>query len=522
VGASIRALGALVACASILGACRGAAEPTTHATDAGAATDAAGEASPACFVPKVQDPSFATTTAWSADDEVVFAPGAVTFSVPALCDHRTVTQLVQTPPLACARPLVMSVTVALDDLDRVNFLFGLGGRWYAQLFAGTPTWTFCLGASAFGGAQTLAFSSAVNLAFCPPPAGATNSITFQRLSISEDVQGVCPPPGIMWNGDFEQGKAPWTLNDTGGIAALEPGLGEGASTGARLATDHPCEQPSIRGLVSLPTNAMVPNPALRIWSSSTNGAVASVRIGPRPPDYLLGATYLPSRAGPASAHVCLPRWAQGTVQPLELAFAPTEFTETCPTPRARELVFDGLAFVTEPACAAESDVFDSGFELAADPANTAVFWALQRYQDEPTSDVGWVVDPHIAHTGKVAARFTGSSPCPVASLSGGVTMPRADGENGPALKFWYDASATAHLRLDVDLGSLTGPVALPVTTGWKQIVACIDPRVATHPDLLTFSLTSADGGGTCSNTFAPETVLLDDVELTTDPSCAPR
>jgi hypothetical protein len=104
-------------------------------------------------------------------------------------------------------------------------------------------------------------------------------------------------------------------------------------------------------------------------------------------------------------------------------------------------------------------------------------------------------------------------------MSASITVPGAAGANGPALKFWYDASATSHLGLDVALGALSAPVALSATAGWTQVVACLDPRLATRPDLLTFSLVSADGGGTCSDTFPMETIRLDDVELTTDATC---
>jgi hypothetical protein len=514
VGPSIHRRVVLVSCASILGACGGA----RSAVDAGAGADERVEVAPACFVPAVRDPDFSTTATWSSAAGVALGPGA-TFSLPALCDHEVVTQTLLTPPLSCARPLVMTVNVALDDLDRVNFLFGFGGKWYPQLFAGTPIWNICLGVSAFRGEQTLAFGGAINEGFCPAIPGATNSITIQHLSIAEDVQGVCPRPGIVANGDFEHGAAPWTLVPSGGVAEIAPGRGEGASVGARVATDHPCEQPSVRGVISLPSSAMLPNPALRIWSNGTQDAVASVRIGPRPPDYLLGATFLAARGAPATADVCIPRWAQGTAQQFELGFAPTEYAEQCPLPRAREIVFDGLSFVTDPACAAEANVFDPGFEQAAVPSSVASFWALQRYQDVPTSALELVVDPTVAHTGEVAARFQGSSPCPVVSLSGSVTMPEPEGARGPALKFWYDASGTSHLGLGVGLGGLSAPVALPATTGWTQLTACLDPRLATRPGLLTFSLISKNGGGTCTDTFPMETVLLDDVELTTDPSC---
>jgi hypothetical protein len=523
------ARGVLISCASILSACNGKPPSNDAMGDAGDARvntdpDAHAETAAACFVPEVRDPDFATTTTWSASDVVAITPGALTFSLAATCDHRPVTQTMLMPPLSCARPLMMTVDTTLNDLDRVNFVFGFGGHWYPQLFAGNPSWTFCLGASASDGTQTLAFGGAVNPAFCPAMPGTLNSITIQHLSIAEDLQGACPLPGIIANGDFEQGATPWTLTNGNGIAEIVPGLGEGASAGARLATDHPCEKPSIHSVISLPLRTMVPNPALRIWSNGPSNTIASIRMGPRPPDYLLGETYLLGQGAPVSSNVCIPRWAQGTAQQFEIALVSMEYTEKCSGPRTQEFIFDGLSFVTEPACTTDANVFDPGFEQEASlavpgVASIASFWALQRYLDNPSSDVDLVVDPAVAHTGTVAARFTGSSPCPVASLSGSITMPESAGANGPALKFWYQASGTSHLGLNATLGSLATPITPPATTEWKQVVTCLDPHMATRPDLLTFSLVSKTGGGTCSDTFPTETVLLDDIELTTDASC---
>ena len=85
--------------------------------------------------------------------------------------------------------------------------------------------------------------------------------------------------------------------------------------------------------------------------------------------------------GPAIANVCIPGWAQGTAQQFELGFAPADHAELCSEPRESEIIFDGLSFVTDPACATDANVFDPGFEQAADPSSVAAFWALY------TSDV---------------------------------------------------------------------------------------------------------------------------------------
>jgi hypothetical protein len=61
--------------------------------------------------------------------------------------------------------------------------------------------------------------------------------------------------------------------------------------------------------------------------------------------------------------------------------------------------------------------------------------------------------------------------------------------------------------------------ALPPADAWTQVSVCLDPRLASRPDLLSFALVSIDGGGTCAAAFPEETATVDDVELTTDPGC---
>jgi hypothetical protein len=498
----------LVACVSSLSACGG--EPAAEL-----------QAAELCFVPTVRDPDFATQTAWTTIGGATISPSAARFTTQALCDHGGIEQRLPTPSVACAQALVLRMGLSLDRGDHVNFAIGVNGGWSSPLLDGSATNETCLGAAAFGGDAHLFVGGGNNEQLCPPPAGDEGpSVALQHIGLDVDTQNACPLPGTVTDGDFEGDRRSWTLRPRGGTAELGSGFGEGGSVGAHLATDRLCESPAITGRVSLPTSAMVPNPALRLWSSGSSNAVASVRIGTLVPSFLTGATYLPGTNVSGATDICIPRWAQGTVQPLELALVATEYAETCGVERARDFVFDGLAFVSDPACETDANVFDPGFEQVALAPGATPFWSLDRYDDESNDKVELAIDARAAHTGNVAAVFTSSTPCPHVGVSGSVTVPTAVGTAGPALKFWYRTGIGTHAGLDVTLSALLAPVALPATLDWKQVTACLDGHLAGRPDLLRFAVVSTEGGGLCADTFPTETFALDDVELTTDASCA--
>jgi hypothetical protein len=496
------------ACISILGAC--GAEPLTQPRV---------EAS--CFVPTIRDPDFATTTAWTTLGSATITPSSAHFTIATLCDHGGIEQTLPTPPLTCAQSLVMHMGLSLERSDRLNFAVGVNGGWTSPtLFDGSATTETCLGAAAFDGDARLFLGGGTNHQFCPALVGYEGpSLAIEHVSIDVDTSGACPVPGTVPDGDFEGDALSWSLKPRLGTAEIAKGLGEGGSFGAHLATDHLCEDPWIIGKMSLPTSAMVPNPALRVWSSGSSNATASVRIGPLLPAVLTGTTYIAGTNQAGTTDICIPRWAQGTVQPLELAIVATEYAETCDVERARDFAFDNFTFVSDPACETGAKVFDPGFEEVARAPGATPFWSLDRFDDEPNANVELKIDASAAHTGNVAALFTASTPCPHVGLSGSVTVPTPIGTAGAALKFWYQTSASMHAGLAVSLSALLAPVALPATTQWTQVTACLDGHLAGRPDLLRFAVVSTDGGGICADTFPPETFALDDVELTTDASC---
>src|SRR5262249_27380322 len=143
---------------------------------------------------------------------------------------------------------------------------------------GAQTIKICLGANAFGAPTDVFLGPGVDPWVCPAPAHGGPSMSLSRVSIDADTLGNCPAPGTIPNGDFEGGAAGWTTKQGGGVAELAPGLGENGSAALHLSTAHLCEKPSASASISLPTAALVPHPALRVWWNASQNAVASVRV----------------------------------------------------------------------------------------------------------------------------------------------------------------------------------------------------------------------------------------------------
>jgi hypothetical protein len=484
-------------------------------------------APPDCSPPTLRDPDFLSGGAWTTTGSAAITTGAATFTTATMCDHGGIEQSLSTPPLACARPLVLNLRYSLKDSDRLNFAIGVDGAWNGPLLSLSSSSSrasqICLGARVFEGGDAKVFLGAgPNPVLCPAQGGEGLSLVLAHVSIDVDATGLCPSPGTIRNADFEAGATGWTVVQRDGVAAIEAGPGEGGSSAAHLHAEHLCETPAILGTASLPTAKMTPHPALRLWVRGTSNAVASIRIGPPLPAVSTGVTTLVGTDEAVRTSICLPRWAQGTVQPIEVALVDGQYTQRCAMDRVRDFAFDDFELVSEPACA-DANVLDPGFEQAALARAPAPSWSIERYDDVPDSLIEMKVDPSLAHAGKVAALFSTTTPCPRASISAGVTIPVPTGKAGPALIFWYKGGPGSNTGLGVSLGALSAPVKLPTARpqAWTRVEACLDPHLAGRPDLLRFSVASSHGG-TCADTFPAETFAIDDVELTTDAACPAR
>jgi hypothetical protein len=232
---------------------------------------------------------------------------------------------------------------------------------------------------------------------------------------------------------------------------------------------------------------------------------------------------LVSEAGSSGVmNVCLPRWAQGTVQPVEFSLVdmhPPPYP--CAEPNPQNFVFDDVTIVSEPACTEGANLFDPGFEQVKLASAVAPLWKLGQYHPEDVSST-LKVDANSAHTGNVSAEFKATRPCGYADVAGPVTVPVSSAKAGPALKFWYRTNyTTGNATMHVTMEALSSPASIPSATSWTQAVICLNPAFASRQDYLAFYMLG--GGGDCSvPNPSPETFSLDDIELTTDPSCSPQ
>jgi hypothetical protein len=518
---SASALGIVSAtCVSILAACGG--EPSPNAAPPTVDEPVGvqgGDPALTCSTLESRNLDIAATGSWTPVRGAMMAPGSASIDAAAMCVHGGIARSLVAPTRSCARSLVVTIDTWLVGQPGLSFAVGVNGGWALPVVPwGAGTLQVCLGARAFEGRADLFLGMGTNPWLCPAYAGEGTAMSINQVSIGPDVSGSCPTPGTIPNGDFEVDDQSWTLQPGSSTAEVRSGIGENGSRAAHVATESPCENPSITGQISLPTASMQPNPALRVWSQGTRDTFASVRIGSLAPRFYTGATYIAGTGQGTARNICIPRWAQGTVQPIRLALVAAQYAEQCGATSPRDFAFDGLSFVSEPACASEADLFDGGFEQSTSSTTAAPAWALERYDDEPGSGVQLVVDSTQAHTGSVSARLSARTPCPAASLSEGVTVPRTAGSRGPALKFWYRTAGLAQTALSVAMNALGTAMSLGPASEWKQVSACLDPSLATRPDLLRFAIVSPTGG-TCADEFPVESIWLDDVELTTDANC---
>jgi hypothetical protein len=296
---------------------------------------------------------------------------------------------------------------------------------------------------------------------------------------------------------------------SGGTAALAPGIGQASTRGGRLAITAGCQSPTLANNVSFP------------WRSTANLAVAiAVRgtaakelnvgdgntNGPNPTWYVLtgdGGNF-------ATHNLCVPEYVKGMVHPMRLTLSSTP-GGSCPTPEAAEFVVDNLRFVTEASCPANAAILDGGFEKTS---NVVSYWPVSLSQNGTTGKVSATIlnSPADARTGNRVLRLTVAQDCTSATASTIVTVPEPVGNAGPAVKFYYKASANG------GGGFATNPgTALPLAAAYTQRIVCLDPSQAGRG--ISFEVRSQGTGGLCSTQYPAATGFFDDFEVTTDPSC---
>ncbi|MBX3260169.1 MAG: hypothetical protein KF782_10805 [Labilithrix sp.] len=401
-------------------------------------------------------------------------------------------QTFEMPAYADAEPLALEL-----ELDCVR-----GGacanarRWLSIVFDGwladqaffsqggqTTTRRICLGERAFGRSLTFGLRAY--------PAGTAGGEREDALiGRARFVPSpACPRPGIVTNGDFEQGG--WSADDWNGNV-----IEEGGTRLGRLVRACAPGQPAVM-TTSMSVPEHLTRPAVAFSLEGTRDELTYVEVD--------GARVAQVRGTGAREDVvvCLPRSTSGLALRLGV-----EAALPCPGDRNAVQV-DDFVLRSEPSCRTEG-VGDGGFELRG---------PVSPWQGTPHR-VAVVREPISAHSGVAFLRL--EAPCDAREeVSWGSTMlhvpPRpADAAGGAALKLWYRLSTPA--LVDVTAGEVgaSGRRRLPPAPAWTEAVFCLPSHSWGRETGVQIDLAPAP---TWDGDCAPAHFDLDDLSIAPDPSC---
>ncbi len=461
----------------------------------------------------VQDPGFDDAAAWEMTGSAAIDPaGWAEFPQNAYCFGGTVSQTVPVPAYETADPLWlkfnarMGSTAAGQPAPAVT----IDGVMYRVRIKSSTEWvtnTFCLGESAYGTDVEIVLTR-----FDVPASCNFDPFHIDDLVIEPAPSGACPAPGDgVLNGDFSQDGVGWPdLTDGNSGPYVTVAGGTMTMTSTRCGAD-----PTTTGRMWVPAVDDAPNLALEIVYSGAGPAddlELTVSLnGSR-------VAVLPATGGSeASRRFCLPPWPRGSTADLGLT---AYLTSGGPCADILSATVTSIALVTEPACEHGPGPIGGGFENALVSALYSS-WKQTTFVNgspPPSPTLEMVNDPSLAHSGDVVLHLGVERTYSYAMVSQYIQVPHPDATGGPAVSYWYRASA-ADDRADFGVcpGSTDNCDILPTTANiWTQGTTCLDPALAGHTVEL-FLRAYGTSGATWD--FSLEDVWFDDVAVTTDAGC---
>jgi hypothetical protein len=292
------------------------------------------------------------------------------------------------------------------------------------------------------------------------------------------------------------------------VAEIAPGIGVNGSRAGYLKKAAECDAPSLETPISVPeSNAK--KMALTFMFKGTPGKDLVVERTTRPRQQtgdILGRVTGTGQFERAT--FCIPEGMKGDAFRIRAKiFATSGDPARCALPDLGEFTIDDFALVADPKCSDVLYVADPGFENTSNAKVWESSTAGEASADLTTTDV---------HGGLAAAELKVFASCRTASYSTLVSVPRAANNAGPAVKFWVRGNLGASYELAPTLNYNEAFLSKVTAVGptWTQRTLCLPPKQATAVSTLSLSLQP----GTC-NRMDSATVAIDDLELTTDPSC---
>ena len=484
------------------------------------------------FSSPLQDPGFQDPSKWTVVGGAMVnpaatgskQPGELIFDKMTLCSFGGAKQSFTMPPFDRADPLKVSITTSIIQPPPPNFFFtdfriqvGIGTQFIELQATGGEykTQSFCLGPAAFGGPVEMQISPLGTLA-CSNT--TTGSIRVDEIKLEVASPGECPRQAGVVNGNFQLATGWKFPNSQSGAGQILPNIGENGSFAAQLQQPNRCSEVTATGLMSIPTN--LTNPAIDVYWNGTSGGRLTVLLNNK------GIGTLLANGQIKHSRVCIPKWAVGNTTTLGF-FAQRQTDNDCATPLNRTYILDNITIVNEPACGTLSDITDPSFERIAAPQGPVPGWGQFNgmVNNLEAGRIFFVNGAGVANTGTGAVRSHNANQCVFRGQSGvdiAVIVPPASGTSGPALKFFGradPANVNSELRANI-MPQTEGQVfkAVAETGAYVPTVMCFPPAMVGRLVNVRIGNNDPDGGG-CAATTYDEFAFIDDVSVTTDPTC---
>lgn len=471
----------------------------------------------------VVDPEIMTTTAWTVANGALLNPtavggldaGEVTFVPSSLCSVGSAQQTITMPTFAKAEPLVLELSyknqVDFNSFDRALMGVSFDGGWspFGNFNdANFHTVRVCLPEGGYAPAGTPGAGGPVKLALGPYlapdrcPNSTVTNFAIDHAKIVPATAGECgttPGQGVNFDAESTGG---WTFTVSGSSTGnFVAGAGAGGSRGAQLKLGARCDSAVMETWFNVPR---VANPALEMFVAAGPGANAFIMFG-----HSLYSTQAAPAGTSRTFRACLPPSLRGQTMPMR--FSLSGGSGLCSQILDQTVTADNVKVVDDPACATNAGFTNVGFERVGD-----VFGAFGTVSSS-TATATVRTDMANAHGGSAYLALESQGRCSSSGFTMLPTVPMAAGTSGPALKLFAKAGVNPDASTTI---STRGGTALTVTEGggYAPYTVCLNPRFVGRPQPVFVS--HQGGSGLCDNSnYTPQSVFIDDVEVTTDPSC---
>jgi hypothetical protein len=478
----------------------------------------------------VQDPGISGATAWTVVHGALLNPtafggidpGEADFLPFTLCTQGHIRQTFDMPTFAKAQPLVLELSY--KSAMQMGGQFGLGyammGVSWDRGWVPLPyffdakfhTTRLCLGESAFAPVGTTGRGHPVTLSLGPYDDAIDCPNTVVTNFAIDHAQVIAANPGECGT-QFGQGVNPgaegtggWTFSSSDPGNGFIDGIGVGGSRAARAYST--CgHQVSMK----YPIDVVARNPALEMYVATTGGAASTIAgawvgFGRFPID-------VPPVGQSAALHMCLPPSLAGQSTDLVLQVLANAIT-ACEVLPDSSIVADEVRVVEDPACQPNDAAGNPGFERPG-----AMFGAATGNVVNGSAVV--IRDaPGVAHSGAGYLSIESYARCSVSEVVLAPIVPAPTATAGPALTFYSNVGGSPDASTNA--GSSVAFVELAKGGGWIKNTLCLDPAFAGRPTLVGFSQYGGNGGpgqGCDSIGYGVQAALIDDLEVTTAPSC---